>query len=79
MNTNTNELVNSELFERLAKDEKKKFEPVPEDLNQAAKKALGKKERVTISRNSGGKLSTWAAQKRKVKRKQQRQSRKRNH
>ena len=47
---------------------KKSYSPVPEELNHAAKVALRGRQEVTISRTSGGKLSRWAASKRREKR-----------
>lgn len=47
---------------------KKSYTPVPKELNHATKVALRGRQEVTISRTSGGKLSRWAASKRREKR-----------
>jgi len=44
------------------------YTSVPEHLSHAAKIALRGKKEVTISRSSGGKLSRWAASKRRENR-----------
>lgn len=54
------------------------IQEVPEHLSRAARRALGKADHVTISKTSGGKLSRWAAQQRKARRKAAKQARKRN-
>lgn len=43
------------------------LEPVPEDLHNAAKKKLAGKKEAMVSLTSGGKLSKWAAMRRKEK------------
>ena len=64
MNPDTNELrhFNIEEWEKLKKEG---FEPVPDFLEHAAKLKLGKKKSVFVSKTSGGKLSKWAAKKRR--------------
>ena len=54
------------------------FERVPPELEEAAKKKLAGKDSAMVSLSSGGKLSKWAAQKRKEKRKAAKLSRKAN-
>jgi hypothetical protein len=54
------------------------FEPIPPKLEPAAKKKLAGKDSVMVSLTSGGKLSKWAAKKRKEKRKMAALSRKIN-
>ena len=68
MNTDTGELISAEKFARLAEEEKKKFTPVPERLSRAARRKLAGKDQAMASLTSGGKLSRWAAKKRKAKR-----------
>jgi hypothetical protein len=52
---------------------------VPQGLEAAAKRKLSGKTEATVSLNSGGKLSKWAAQERKKKRqKMAKESKKRN-
>jgi hypothetical protein len=54
------------------------YEILPEQLNRAARRKLAGKNEATVSLTSGGKLSKWAAEKRKSKRKMAKASRKRN-
>jgi len=65
MNPSTGHLVKSLCFapEGLKTD----YEPVPPELERAAQKKLAGKEETTVSLASGGKLSRWAAKKRKEK------------
>ncbi len=51
---------------------------VPDHLNRAASQVLSGRNEGHVSLRSGGKLSRWAAQQRKSKRKMERHSRKRN-
>ncbi len=78
MNTDTNELVDGNTLKELFTEEAKNFEPVPPWLDRAAKQALAGKSRTFVSKTSGGKLSKWAAKKRKAKRKAQKAARKKN-
>lgn len=59
-------------------DRRKNYTPVPNQLNRAASQALAGKDETHISLTSGGKLSKFAASKRKAKRKQAAKSRKKN-
>lgn len=52
--------------------------PVPDELARAANQVLGDRDEAYVSLTSGGKLSKWAAQKRKATSKMQRESRRRN-
>lgn len=54
------------------------YEPVPKRLSRAAIRKLNGKNEAQVSLTSGGKLSKFAAQKRKRKRKAQNKSRKAN-
>ena len=74
MNVETNELIRV----REGQETPPGFEPVPEGLNRAARRTLGHRDSVVVSRTSGGRLSRWAAQRRKAKRKMAAASRKRN-
>ena len=47
---------------------KESYIPVPKELNHAVRVALRGRQEATISRTSGGKLSRWAASKRREKR-----------
>lgn len=67
MNPDTNELVQVGSIERMRDLVKRGFRPVPQSLEKAASLALGKKKKVVISKTSGGKLSKWAARKRRRK------------
>jgi len=72
MNPNTNELVrvkNRDIRDLLRRG----FIPIPKKLHHAAEYRLGEKDSVVVSKNSGGKLSKWAAKKRKEKRAAQKQ------
>jgi aspartyl aminopeptidase len=80
MNPDTNHLkslndVTNEMKEQL---EGEGYEPIPEELNRAAKRKLNGNNEAYVSRNSGGKLSKWAAKKRKQKRKMAKAARKKN-
>ena len=67
MNSDTNRLVAN--LGSIPELEQKDFTPIPKDLQHAAKVALKGKEEVTISQNSGGKLSNWSKKERNAKRK----------
>ncbi len=54
------------------------YEQVPKELEAAAKKKLAGKDETVVSLTSGGKLSKWAAKRRKDKRKLAKASRKKN-
>ncbi|MFZ3171935.1 MAG: hypothetical protein WA118_08150 [Carboxydocellales bacterium] len=73
---NTTELPTSRMAELMQMG----YEPVPKELQSAASKKLAGKSEVTVSLTSGGKLSRWAAGKRKEKqqRKAVKESRRRN-
>lgn len=54
----------------ISKDEAKQamkegFQPIPPHLEGAAKRKLNGRRSAKVSRNSGGKLSKWAAEQRK--------------
>ncbi len=72
MDTRTNELLSPEAlrsrFGDNPTDEQLRevgLTPVPKKLSMAARRALHNKWKVTISRNSGGKLSNWAKKQRR--------------
>ena len=75
MDTETNELIRGTALEKLIKDhgvssyEARQFTPVPKELEHAAEVKLAGQDRAIVSKTSGGKLSKWAAQQRKAKRK----------
>lgn len=52
------------------------YEKIPSELEHAARVVLGGRPGAYVSRASGGKLSRWAAKKRKAKRKAARAARK---
>jgi hypothetical protein len=55
------------------------YEVLPDDLQGAARRALGGRSETHISKTSGGRLSRWAAGRRKeARRKMAKESRKRN-
>lgn len=66
MNPDTNELRLFDKNEVLPKG----FISIPEGLRKAARLKLGKNRSATVSKTSGGKLSKWAAKKRKQREKQ---------
>lgn len=78
MNCDTNHLVSKKHLDTLPEDAKKEYEPVPEGLNRAARRKLAGKSEAHVSFNSGGKLSKWAAKKRKGKSKHAKKSRRKN-
>ncbi len=65
MNPDTNELRRVDGIAELMGLKKRGFLPVPKKLERAARLKLGKKKKVVVSRTSGGKLSRWAAKKRR--------------
>ena len=65
MNPDTNELVQVYNVEEMEELKEKGFIPVPQTLERAARLMLGKKKKVVVSKTSGGKLSRWAAKKRR--------------
>ena len=77
MNVDTNHLValhNAQRDALRALD----YEEIPGDLEPAARAVLRGRTEAYVSRTSGGKLSRYAAKRRKEKRKQARVARKRN-
>ena len=54
------------------------YEQVPQELNRAVRRKLNGRSEATVSLTSGGKLSKWAAQKRKNRNKMAKQSRRAN-
>lgn len=65
MNPDTNELRRVDGIAELMGLKKRGFLPIPKKLERAARLKLGKKKKVIVSRTSGGKLSKWAAKKRR--------------
>lgn len=65
MNPNTNELRTFKDIIDLEKAHDEGFLPVPGELKYAASCTLKGRESVMISKTSGGKLSKWAANKRR--------------
>lgn len=78
MDVDTGHLILAERSGELHSLMKQGYKPVPEELNRAAKRKLAGKKEAYVSLTSGGKLSNWAAQKRKARKKISRESRKRN-
>ena len=76
MNPDTGHL--KALDEETAKSLEEGYEKVPEELNRAARRKLNGRSDAHVSLTSGGKLSKWAAQKRKNRNKMAKQSRKAN-
>ncbi len=77
MNTDTNELRQAkiELWDQLQAEG---FEPVPDHLSHAARRKLNGRESAQVSFTSNGKLSRWAAKKRKKKRQMAKAARRAN-
>ena len=67
-----------EKLDELKREKAKDYEQVTKELEVAAKRKLKGKDEAMVSLTSGGKLSKWAAKKRKQKRKMVKQSRKKN-
>lgn len=70
MDVDRNELISGEEHERLKQSDPKeasRFEQVLKTLWPAARQKLHGKDRAFVSRTSGGKLSSWAAKRRKEK------------
>jgi hypothetical protein len=78
MDTRTNHLVTSQQLDSMDQSAKEAYEPIPNHLIKAAVLKLGGTKEATISKHSGGRLSKWAAQRRKEKRRTEKLSRKRN-
>jgi hypothetical protein len=54
------------------------YEVLPDDLQGAGRRALGGRSETHVSKTSGGRLSKWAAGRRKARRQMRKSSRKRN-
>ena len=65
MNPDTNKLVRIGSSEVMSELKEKGFIPVPQTLERAASLMLGKNKSAVVSKTSGGKLSKWAAKKRR--------------
>lgn len=68
MNPYSGELRELESLEHLQELQMQGFEEVPTELRPAAKKKLAGRKSAKVSLTSGGKLSRWAASKRKQNR-----------
>ena len=66
MNPSTGHLVGC--FGNIPGEKRKDYEPVPPELERAAASKLAGQDEAWVSLTSGGKLSRWAAEKRKKKR-----------
>ena len=71
MNTDNNHLIDRNKFSDKDAESLEKafgtFTPVPPELTRAAKLKLAGQKQTIVSRNSGGKLSKWAASQRRNK------------
>lgn len=76
MQVNTGHLVSAEFLERLTAEKRADYVEVPKGLDRAARRALKGRSETHISLTSGGKLSRFAAEKRKAKRAAQKKARK---
>ncbi len=81
MDTRSGHLVTNEQLERLKKQFGAyfgdRYDEVPEELEHAARRKLAGRQEALVSRTSGGKLSTWAKQRRERLAAQTRRSRSR--
>lgn len=66
MNVKDNHLVRD--IKQVPEDEQEDYTELPEELAEAAQKKLAGKDETVVSKTSGGKLSKWAAQQRKLRR-----------
>jgi hypothetical protein len=64
MNVSDNHLIEWQSGDNPPED----YTLLPEYLNRAARRKLGKENSAYVSKTSGGKLSKWAAKMRKAKR-----------
>lgn len=78
MRIDTGELRNIENLKEMVKAKAEGFEEVPEYLNKAAKLKLKGEKSAMVSLTSGGRLSRWAASKRKKKRQKAKAERRAN-
>ncbi|QWU17347.1 hypothetical protein SAMN04487895_104269 [Paenibacillus sophorae] len=76
MNIDTGELIR--LKQPDVKPVAGEFEPLPAALQAAARKKLGDADSATVSMSSGGRLSKWAREQRKKRRKAARDARRIN-
>ncbi len=74
MNTDTNHLIRVLEGEEMPAG----YQEVPAELHKAAYHVMRGRDEAYVSKHSGGKLSRWAAGRRKAKRKMAEASRKRN-
>lgn len=68
MEVQSNHLVSGEEMEKLEKFlDEHEYEPLPKELQRAANLKLGGKDSAFVSKGSGGKLSKYAAKRRRRK------------
>jgi len=78
LNPDTGHLVRVDSEEEMLRLAEAGYEPVPEELNRAARRKLAGRKEAQVSLISSGKLSRWAAKRRKTRRKMAKASRRRN-
>jgi hypothetical protein len=78
MDISRNHLVSAEMFAEMEGPERERYTVVPEHLTGPARRLLGNRKEVHVSRAAANPVAKWAAEKRRAKRQMQRQSRKRN-
>lgn len=82
MNIDTGHLITDEMYREMQDFQQRGYASVPKELQPAAEKKLAGKNEAIVSLTSGGKLSKWASEQRKNKRKSRnkiaKQSRKQN-
>lgn len=76
MNTDNNHLIDPIIYKELTDEEKKKYEPVPDELMKEAQLELMGKLETLVGKESTGSLNTWAKEKRAIKKLTKRQKNK---
>ncbi|RLI65896.1 MAG: hypothetical protein DRO67_01965 [Candidatus Asgardarchaeum californiense] len=67
MNVDDNHLVSPEAYAKMSEYMKQFFEPIPNELSDAAELELMGKEETIVGKDSTGSINTWAEEKRKSK------------
>ena len=82
MNINTGHLITDEGYQAMQDFQQKDYMLIPQELESAAERKLAGKPEAMVSLTSGGKLSSWASEQRRSKRKSRskiaKESKKRN-
>jgi Mn-containing catalase len=75
MNIDTNELANKRALESMLEEEYKRFTPIPDELQNAARNMLREQDRVFVPHDNNP-LNRWAEEQRRKKHKAEKQARK---